>query len=355
MSNENNNLPAVGASQGVVDKMKDQSLGFFNPTAWEGINLMAKTFHGSGALPRSLDSAPKVIMALQAGKEAGMQPLEALSAFAPINGKMTMYGDAVIAQVAKAGHSITWGKCDKTTATVTIKRCDNKKEMTETWTIEDAKEANIFKNVWLNHPRRMLKYKAFAEVAHFLVPDALKGVIVREFADEYEPVKTEEKPVAQKEQVAATTETVSTERPSLNDAIDKEPEVVEEMPEEPKRLKADVIKDIEKLAKEKGVAVKTILIKYKKTTIDKFTVPELLTIEQALQQTVVKAIEGEIEGEAWPEEVCIFLRFVEEVGVENFDEDIKALKEDANSGVFKGYEAYPNLKAAIKTMPKDFK
>jgi len=183
------NKPAGGGqlvSQEIVDKMRDTSLSFFNPALWQGINTMATTFYNSGALPKALDSIPKVIMALQAGKEVGMQPLEALSCFAPINGKMTMYGNACISQVAKAGHLITWGECNEKTASVTITRGDNGEKMTETYTIEDAKAAGHLSkpgDVWNKYPRRMLKYKAFAEVSNFLVPDALHGVQIAEIIE----------------------------------------------------------------------------------------------------------------------------------------------------------------------------
>lgn len=383
MTDQNNNLPVEKdmASQGLVDKMKGDSLAFFNPTAWDGINLMAKTFFNSGAMPRSLDSAPKVIMALQAGKEAGMQPMEALQAFAPINGKMTMYGDSVISQVAKAGHIITWGKCDKGSATVTIERGDNGQKMTETYTVADAKEAGIFKNVWCNHPRRMVKYKAFAEVAHFLVPDALKGVITRELADEYAgDVVIENK----KEYLGIGTAEVmqkeeqKTQAPSLNEALDKEPEI-EDMPEEaPKRLKADVIKDITFSAGEKNITTIEICAKYKKKTLNSFTVPELLTIEEALEKSPIK--EGKAakpKGEAidtsetpaakavrrgmakqklergggtWDAETCEYLKFIDGIPDEELPADILQLKKDAVTGVFMGYEEYPSLKAQIASM-----
>jgi len=355
---ENKEMQVVDrASQGLVDKMKDQSLSFFNPTAWEGINLMAKTFHQAGALPKSLDTAPKVVMALQAGKEAGMQPMEALQAFAPINGKMTMYGDALIAQVAKAGHNIMWGKCNKTEATVTIKRIDNKKEMTETWTIEDAKEAEIYKNVWLNHPRRMLKYKAFAEVAHFLVPDALKGVIVREFADEYEPVVEEKKELPKTKPTTVTAEVVSTTG-SLDEAIDKEPEI-EEMPQEaPKRLKQDVIKDIENLSVEKNIPVKEICDKYKKASLDKFKVDELMVVEESLEGSQVREVEQKTTQPTgngkWPGDVCRYLKFIDGINDQDLPADILILKDDAKTGTFKGMEFYPSLADQIKSVPQDF-
>lgn len=390
--NTNNNAIVEKASQPIVDKMKDQSLSFFNPQLWQGINLMAKTFFSAGALPKALDSAPKVIMALQAGSEAGMKPLEALQCFAPINGKMTMYGDALISQVSKAGHKITWGECNNEKATVTVERGDNGSKMTETYTIDDAERAGLAtRDVWKKYTKRMLKYKVFAEVAHFIAADALRGVIVRELADEYE-----EKPKENRiKKVKAEQITASTPINSLEAAIDTpdpkpEEKIIEEMPvnEKPKkRSRNTIIKDIKALAKAKNKDLAPGMQQFGKSKIEDLTVFQLLAVEEALIKSVVTPAvtsknnsyipqEKENEGKGakamrkameknkkeaeddkgkWPDDICKYLRFVEDINDEELPDDILQLKKDANSGFFNGYEKYPSLQEQIEKMPKDFK
>ena len=105
-------------SSDYVAKAEARSLEFMNPKRWQVMDHMAKVFVQSGALPKSIDTAPKLIMVFQAGYEAGLQPLESLNSFYFVNGKLSMYGDTVIAQIIKAGHEVIWGECDDKTATV---------------------------------------------------------------------------------------------------------------------------------------------------------------------------------------------------------------------------------------------
>lgn len=163
---------------------KTRALNWMNPERWNMMKTMAETFIQSQAMPQSIKNAAQAIMVMQAGYEAGMQPIESLASFAPINGKMTMYGDALIAKVIQAGHTIEWGDCDERSATVTITRKDTGKSMTETYKLEEAKASGLLgKDNWQKFPKRMLKYKVFAEVAHFFVADALRGLDLREIVE----------------------------------------------------------------------------------------------------------------------------------------------------------------------------
>jgi len=131
-----------------------------------------------------MDTVPKVIVALQAGKEAGMQPLEAINSFYFVNGKVNIYGNMAIAQVLKNGHSIEWGECNKKTATITITRGDTKKSMSATFTMEMAKARVLTSNaVYTKYPENMLKFKAFNSIAKFFVADALHGVPIKEIEE----------------------------------------------------------------------------------------------------------------------------------------------------------------------------
>lgn len=226
---QSNALPAH------VIEAKKQAIEFMNPERWSIMKTMAETFIQSGALPAAIKNAPQLIMAMQAGYEAGMQPIEAISSFAPINGRMTMYGDALISQVKKAGHKVQWGECTGEKATVTITRVDTGESMTETYSLDEADIAGLLgKDNWRKYPKRMLKYKAFAEVAHFLVPDALRGIKITEEveAEMDEVMKSEavgtKKPTKKKKVEEVE---VKEEHKPLGEVL--EGEVIEEEKEEP--------------------------------------------------------------------------------------------------------------------------
>ena len=210
-----------------------KSLEWMNPKRWQVMQAMANTFISSGAVPASIQNAAQMIMVFQAGYEAGMQPVEALNAFYIVNGKITMYGDAVTSQIIKAGHTIEWGKCDGDEAEVTITRGDNQKSMTGEFTIEMARNKGLFttakggENVfWKKYPENMLKYKALGLIVDFIVPDALRGVSIKETieADMGDDVPTVAIAPTNHKPAPVLSPTVSvpaSNRPSLQDALNK--------------------------------------------------------------------------------------------------------------------------------------
>lgn len=193
-----------------VAKAEAKSLEFMNPKRWQVMKYMAESFIQSGALPSNIKNAPQLIMIFQAGYEAGLQPLESLNAFYFVNGKLSMYGDMVIAQIIKAGHEVIWGECNGETATVTIRRGDTGKEITGTFTMAMAKARGYTKNpIYTTSPENMLKFKAVGMIAKFIVPDALHGIQIKEelegsvVEEGGDATKSHKKPVKQVEESPA--------------------------------------------------------------------------------------------------------------------------------------------------------
>jgi hypothetical protein len=147
---------------------------------WETMSLIAKTLHQGGVMPKSIDTVPKMMIALQAGKEIGLMPIESLNSLYFVNGKISMYGDAVPNQIIRAGHKITWGTCNAKEATVTITRKGTDESMTATLTWEDAVRRGYTNNpIWTKYPENMLKWRALS-MAKIIVTDALRGISIKE-------------------------------------------------------------------------------------------------------------------------------------------------------------------------------
>ena len=187
IKNNSKEMEVIPPSEAYYRAAEAKSLEFMNPKRWQVMQAMAQTFINSGAVPESIKNAAQMIMVFQAGYEAGMQPLEALNAFYIVNGKITMYGDAVTAQVIKHGHTVEWGDCDDLKASVTITRGDTKKSMTGTFTMDRARQRGLLttakgnENIfWKKYPANMLKYKALGEIVDFITPDALHGAPIKE-------------------------------------------------------------------------------------------------------------------------------------------------------------------------------
>lgn len=225
---------ALVAQSPEYQKIKAQNLAFMDPTRLQVMRQLAQTFVESGAMPKD-DNAPKVIMKLQAGYERGMSPIESVNSFYFVNGKLSIYGEAAIKQVIKAGHKVKWGECNAETATVTIERGDNGETATQTFTMEEAQARGyVSKNaIYQKFPENMLRFRAFSMLAKFIVPDALSGVMIVEelqsaghvIEGEIEKEETPEKPEKKSRKKKEATPIV---HESLDEALKKPAEEPEE-------------------------------------------------------------------------------------------------------------------------------
>lgn len=198
-------------SDAYLEAAEAKSLAFMNPKRWQVMNVMAQTFLQSGALPATIKNAPQLIMVMQAGYEAGLQPLESMNAFYFVNGRLSMFGDTAISQVLKAGHDVEWGNCNAESATVKITRGDNGKSMSSTYTMAQAKARGLTgKDPWVKFPENMLKFKAFHMTAKFICPDALHGVPIKEDIEGGDVIDQDGQPVDTKGRGKAKKVTVET-------------------------------------------------------------------------------------------------------------------------------------------------
>lgn len=180
MSGQENTVPNNEEKKEMVPVNQVFS-NFPSQAEWNTINQIATVLKQGGVLPKSIDTLPKLVVALQAGRELGLQPIEAMNSLYFVNGKVAMYGEAVPLQIMRAGHNIEWGECNKETATVTITRGDNGNSMTQTFTMAEAQERGYTSNpIYKKYPENMLKWRVLGMVAKFICPDALKGIGIKE-------------------------------------------------------------------------------------------------------------------------------------------------------------------------------
>lgn len=356
-------------------QMKVSGFGFPSIAEVQNIQTLAKVFYQAGALPKSLDSVPKMVMAIEAGREAGISPIQALNSFYIVNGRVTMFGETAIEQVLRYGHTVEWGKCDDDEANVTITRGDNKKSMTGRFTMDMAKRRGLAGKggPWISAPDNMLKFKAFHSIAKFIVPDALRGISIKEIyeTEVMEAEMVEEKPAAAAAAPQAK-ETPATEAPanSLEEALDKKDMITDE---QIKTIRAELVRvnkpeaalleyakrnSLDEMTQEEADQTIATLkaVKVTKTTKKKVIEdmpPKETPMAKAMREGKERAAANKKNDGTWPEEVCKLVRFVNGIDDNDLPEDIVQLKKDAVTGIFQGYEAYPNLKHQIEIMPKD--
>ncbi|NMF98425.1 recombinase RecT [Aromatoleum toluolicum] len=124
------------------------------------------------------------LVAIQWGMELGLQPMQAMQSIAVINGRPSLWGDAMLGLV-KSHPAFEWIKeeCDGNVATCTLKR-RGEPEVSQTFTMEDAKRAGLTgkQGPWTQYPKRMLQMRARGFALRDAFPDALRGLISSEEA-----------------------------------------------------------------------------------------------------------------------------------------------------------------------------
>lgn len=128
--------------------------------------------------------AEDVLVAMQFGAELGLKPLQALQNIAVINGRPSIWGDAMLA-LCRQHHEFEWIKEEQSedSATCTIKRKNNP-EHTVVFTRSDASNAGLWgkTGTWKTYPKRMMQMRARGFCVRDTFPDALKGFITQEEA-----------------------------------------------------------------------------------------------------------------------------------------------------------------------------
>ena len=151
--------------------------------AMEFASVVAK----SSIVPKDYQGNPgNCIIAMQWGAEIGLAPLQAMQSIAVINGRPSIWGDAMLALVRGSGllESIVETPGD-TQCTCTLKR-RGEPEVSRTFTMEDAKRAGLAgkQGPWSQYPKRMLQLRARAFALRDVFPDVLRGVNVAEEAQD---------------------------------------------------------------------------------------------------------------------------------------------------------------------------
>lgn len=167
---------------------------------------LAKYAVDAGFTPKGIDTPQKAVIAMQYGFELGFTPLQAINSVVVINGKPTLPGDTAKAVVYNSGLLKSYkeeiiGEIGKDTHgyRVTSERSDNGSVIVSEFTVADAKKAGLWddpakKSTWGKYSDRMLKYRALGFNLRDNFPDVLKGMVIKEEAEDYpqEPARTAE-------------------------------------------------------------------------------------------------------------------------------------------------------------------
>lgn len=143
-------------------------------------------------IPKAFQGNPNAIMAAMIkGAEIGLAPMQALANIAVINGRASLWGDAIPALVQRAGHHLdveVEGDGDDMVAAATLTRSDGRK-VVRCFSMKDAKRAGLVgkPGPWQQYPQRMVAMRARAWAARDGAADALMGFQIAEEVEDYGP------------------------------------------------------------------------------------------------------------------------------------------------------------------------
>jgi hypothetical protein len=163
-----------------------------------------------GKMVAESDFAPKdfrgkpasCVLAIQAGAEIGLSPMQALQSIAVVNGRPSIFGDAALA-VVKACPVCEYvtetveGDGEQMVATCTAKRRGYPQPTVVKFTVADAKKAALWgkSGPWTQYPKRMLQMRARGFALRDAFPDALRGMVTAEEAGDYPTTQPASEPI----------------------------------------------------------------------------------------------------------------------------------------------------------------
>jgi len=154
-----------------------------SPQTFDQALAFSQYLADSDLVPKDFKGKPgNCLVAMQWGSELGLKPLQAMQNLAIINGRPSLWGDAVIALVRGSALCESVIETDDGhTATCRVKR-RGETEQFRTFSIEDAKAAGLLgkQGPWTQYPKRMRQMRARAFALRDVFPDVLRGLPVAE-------------------------------------------------------------------------------------------------------------------------------------------------------------------------------
>lgn len=163
-----------------------------SPRSLDDALKLADYLSDSTIVPKDFQGKPgNILVAIQWGMELGLKPLQAMQNIAVINGRPSLWGDAVLALVLASPlceYIVEWE--ENGTAFCKVKR-RGKPEDIQRFGQEEAKQAGLIgkQGPWSQYPQRMKKMRARAFAIRDNFADVLKGIQIAEEVGDFPPEK----------------------------------------------------------------------------------------------------------------------------------------------------------------------
>lgn len=162
-------IPAATHSSDVV---------LFDPAMARELTIYANEIAPAALLPDAYRNKPAdIIIAAQLGMAIGISPAQAFQEIAIVYGKPSLSAKLMAALVRRAGHTLRVEGDEESCTTTLIRKDDPDHPTIRTWTVEKARNANLFKNkVWEHFTGEMLAWRSISSACKIGAPECLLGI-----------------------------------------------------------------------------------------------------------------------------------------------------------------------------------
>lgn len=170
--------------------------GGIHLTTMDEVARFSKAALLSGLAPKAFDTMEKIFIAVQMGMELGLPPMAALQNIAVIQGRPSLWGDAVPGICEASGFMESYKDeyfgtkgADDYGCRVTVRRKGRADPIVRAFSIADAKRAGLWNKAgpWSQMPDRMLLMRARTFAMRDAFPDVMRGMLTQEEARDTEP------------------------------------------------------------------------------------------------------------------------------------------------------------------------
>jgi 5'-3' exonuclease len=152
------------------------------PTSFNAAWTLAKVIHSSRLF--AVENPEQAFMIVMTGREMGIGAMTSLRGFHFIKGKPCLSAQLMVALILKSGKCEFWELIESSskTATYETKRVGGRNPQRKTFSVDDAKLAQLVKGDgnWLKYPAAMCEARAASALARIVYPDLMMGVYLPE-------------------------------------------------------------------------------------------------------------------------------------------------------------------------------
>ena len=176
-------------------QVMSRSTDVMDPVAYAQSRTLAKDLMATRSLPTSYQNQEQVMMAITAGREAGMSPTEAIRSYYFVNGSLNIYGAATPAALRRNGWRIKYKDETTESCTAIVTNVKTGEVIEDTFTYQEAKDSGFvldrggrLKFGWKTgaNRKRKLRYGVLSMIIHTYIPEVLGGAAgIGEYSQDY--------------------------------------------------------------------------------------------------------------------------------------------------------------------------